>query len=190
MGTKKEDTKKKILESTIQLLEKFENPEDITIRRIAETAGIGVGLINYHFGSRDKLINEAISQKISLLAGDMADPLMEITDSILYLKQMLIIMSDLAVKNSKLNKISVKYELLNGDFRICLTLLPILRKIFGDKKSESEIRLIAFQIIVTTQTIYIRQETFYLYSGINIDHKKERDAMLINLVDNIIRNSM
>lgn len=187
MSTKKEITKNRIIKSTIQLLEEFENPADITIRRIAETTGIGVGLINYHFGSRDRLINEAISQKISLLADNMTDSLAEITDPILYLKQMLIIMSDLAVKNSKLNKISVEFELLNGDFRICLTLLPILRKIFGDKKTENEIRLIAFQIIVTTQTIYIRQEAFYLYSGINIDHKADRDAMLIEMVDNLIK---
>lgn len=190
MGTKKENTKKKIIDSTLKLLEDFDNPEDITIRKIAETAEIGVGLINYHFGSRDKLINEAISQKLNLLAGNMAEPLTGITDPILYLKQMLIVMSDLAVKNSKLSKISVEYELLNGDFKVCLTLLPILRRIFDNKKTESEIRLIAFQIIVTTQTIYIRHKSFYLYSGINAEQKKERDAMLISLVDSIIKNSM
>ena len=190
MGTKKENTKRKLLETTIKLLEEYENPKDITVRRIADTAGIGVGLVNYHFISRDKLINEAISQKMRLLASDMEYPLKETTDPISYLKQMLIIMSDLAVKNSKLNKVSAEYELLNGDFSICLTLLPILGRIYDNKKSESEIRLIAFQIIVATQNIYIRQEAFYLYSGINIGHKEERDALLIELVDNIIKSNI
>jgi hypothetical protein len=108
-------------------------------------------------------------------------------DPVGYLKEMLIMMSDIAIKNSKLNKISVEYELLKGDLKICLTLLPILRKIFEGKKSEAEIRFIAYQIIVTTQSIYIRQDAFYLYSSVNIENKAERDELLKELVDNLIK---
>ncbi len=71
MGSKKEATKKKIIGATLDLLDQSENPEDITVRKIAEAAGIGPGLISYHYQSRDNLINEAVSIKLMSLAAIM-----------------------------------------------------------------------------------------------------------------------
>jgi AcrR family transcriptional regulator len=187
MVPKKDATKKRIMDVTLSLLENTENPEDITIRRIAEDAGIGIGLINYHFTSRDKLINEVISLKMNSLSGSMIHLEEQIVDPVKYLKEMLIMMSDIAIKNSKLNKISVEYELLHGDFKICLTLLPLLKKIFEERKTDTEIRFIAYQIITTTQSIYLRQDAFHMYAGVNIENKKERDMLLNQLVDNLVK---
>jgi AcrR family transcriptional regulator len=187
LTSKKEETKKKILEVTGALLDLVENPDEITIRRIAERAGIGVGLINYHFTSREKLMNEAISAKIESLAGVLENINEYKDDPLNYLKEMLINMSDSAMKNRRLNRISAEYDLLKGDFKICLYLLPILRKIFMHRRSETELRLIAFQIIVTTQSIYLRQDAFHMLTGINIEIKGERDSLINSIVDNLIK---
>lgn len=187
MTTKKEETKERIIEVTAALLNSVENPDDITIRKIAEGAGIGVGLINYHFTSKEKLMNEVVSLKMESMAGTLEN-MDEYKDNPLnYLKEMLINMSDVAVKNRRLNKISVEYDLLKGNFKICLYLLPILRKIFRDSKSETNLRLIAFQIIVTTQSIYLRQEAFHMLTGINIAIKAERDSLINSIVENLIK---
>ncbi|MBP2629628.1 MAG: transcriptional regulator, TetR family [Firmicutes bacterium] len=52
-------TKDKILESTLNIIsdEGFQN---VTIRKIATVAGVNVAAINYHFGSKDNVINEAL----------------------------------------------------------------------------------------------------------------------------------
>lgn len=53
-------TKKElILQATLSLI-KREGFEGITIRKIASEAEVNVGLVNYYFGSKDKLINEVI----------------------------------------------------------------------------------------------------------------------------------
>ena len=187
MGTKKEETKKKIMEVTIDLLNSIENPDDITVRKIAEVAGIGVGLINYHYESRDNLIKEAISMKMESLAGIMEKLDGDLSDPIEYLKAMLITMSDTAMKNRRLNKFSVEFDLLKGDFRICLYLLPVLRKIYNDSKSETDLRLIAFQIIVAMQSVYLRYEAFHMLTGIDIEIKRERDNLINSIVDNLIK---
>ena len=187
MSSKKEETKRRIIEVTAALLNTVENPDDITIRQIAEGAGVGFGLINYHFTSKEKLMNQVVSIKMESLAGTLEN-LDEYKDNPLkYLKEMLLNMSDVAVKNSRLNKISVEYDLLKGDFKICLYLLPILREIFKDSKSETNLQLIAFQIIVTTQSIFLRQEAFHMLTGINIEIKAERDSLINSIVDNLIR---
>lgn len=187
MGSKKDATKKKILEVTCELLESVATPDDITVREIADKADVGIGLINYHFGSRDNLVREAVSLKIESIASIMEKLDGDLSNPVQYLKQMLITMSDIGMKDLGMNKFSAEYELTKGDFSICLYLLPILREIFKGKKSEIELRLIAFQIIVATQSIYLRQEAFHMLTGIDIKNKAERDCLIEMIIDNLIK---
>lgn len=59
--TQGHELKKKelILKVTLDLI-KNEGFEGITIRKIASKANVNVALINYHFGSKNKLVNEII----------------------------------------------------------------------------------------------------------------------------------
>ncbi|MFT8313731.1 MAG: hypothetical protein ABF633_05675 [Clostridium sp.] len=77
--------------------------------------------------------------------------------------------------------------MLKGNFRVCLYLIPVLRKIYNDSKSETDLRLIAFQIIVAVQSVYLRQEAFHILTGIDIDIKRERDNLINSIVNNLIR---
>ncbi|WP_144550735.1 TetR/AcrR family transcriptional regulator [Bacillus sp. X1(2014)] len=52
-------TKENILNSTLELI-KTEGLEYVTLRKIAAAAEVNLALINYYFGSKDKLINEAL----------------------------------------------------------------------------------------------------------------------------------
>lgn len=51
--------KELILEATLELMRK-EGFEGVTIRKIASMANVNVALVNYYFGSKDRLINAAI----------------------------------------------------------------------------------------------------------------------------------
>ncbi|WP_314304353.1 TetR/AcrR family transcriptional regulator [Brevibacillus parabrevis] len=57
---KNSDTKAKILQTTLELI-KSEGFESVTVRKIAADSGTNVALVNYYFGSKDRLINEALS---------------------------------------------------------------------------------------------------------------------------------
>lgn len=52
-------TKQMILKATLDLIEK-EGFKEVTIRKIAKLANVNVALINYHFGSKEQLLNEVI----------------------------------------------------------------------------------------------------------------------------------
>lgn len=51
--------RQQILNVTLELL-KTEDFEEITVRKIAKRANVNVALINYYFGSKDKLLNSAV----------------------------------------------------------------------------------------------------------------------------------
>lgn len=62
---KNANVKNRIIEVTTELIEQNNgNIKDITARMIAEEADIGLGLINYHFGSKEKLITECVQRII------------------------------------------------------------------------------------------------------------------------------
>jgi AcrR family transcriptional regulator len=52
-------TRDKVLKTTVRLLAKSE-PAKLTIRQIAAEAGVNVAAINYHFRSKENLIDEAV----------------------------------------------------------------------------------------------------------------------------------
>ena len=63
---KTKNIKEHIMDVTTQLIQEADGDiNQITIRRIAERAQVGLGLINYHFGSKDKLILECIQRIIN-----------------------------------------------------------------------------------------------------------------------------
>lgn len=56
--------KEMILNVTLDLLKK-EGFEGITVRKIAKAANVNVALVNYYFGSKDKLLNAAVQVLIT-----------------------------------------------------------------------------------------------------------------------------
>ncbi|MEC0368489.1 TetR/AcrR family transcriptional regulator [Paenibacillus chibensis] len=57
------DTKIDILNATVELIRE-EGVACATLRRIAEKADTNLALVNYHFGSKDKLISKAIGKLV------------------------------------------------------------------------------------------------------------------------------
>ena len=55
--------KEKIIKSTVELI-KSVGIDGLSVRKIAELADVNVASINYHFGSKDKLVNEILKASL------------------------------------------------------------------------------------------------------------------------------
>ena len=57
------NVKNRIIEATTELIEQYNGSiKDITARMIAAKAEVGLGLISYHFRSKEKLITECVQR--------------------------------------------------------------------------------------------------------------------------------
>lgn len=75
--SKHENVKDRIIFVTIELIEQYGgDTKSITARMIAEKAEVGLGLINYHFGSKDNLITGWFSKLFAFLGNETVNQLL------------------------------------------------------------------------------------------------------------------
>ncbi|MCK4776898.1 MAG: TetR/AcrR family transcriptional regulator [Actinomycetia bacterium] len=186
MADKNSRTKSNILNATISILGEEEDISTITIRRIAQRAGVGLGSINYHFRSKENLLNQAV---LSLMGDTAAIWIESSKDMQKYpVERLKILFKEIlkiALQYPDLFKVSIKYDLLQGNMNTSKIIAPVFKKVFGNKKDDKEINLIAFQAITTMQVMLLRADDFKSFSGIDIYDENERDKYIDLLIENI-----
>lgn len=176
---KNENTKEKLILATIILLTTSQDPTQITARQIVAEAKTNLAMINYCFKSKESLMNIAIGRIISSSANGfkvVSDEGITLKEQ---LKRMLYNLCEITVSYSQFTKISITHILLQDEITLPLDILPIIKEYFNAKKSETECRIIAYQMISFMQLIFLRSEEFMKYSGINIFNAEQRN----NLID-------
>lgn len=175
---KNDDTKEQLILATIKLLSTSKDVTKITARQIVAEAKTNLAMINYCFESKEALMNIAIGRIIS----NSANSIMNVNDDSItpkeHLRRMLYNLCDITVSYSQFTKISIPYILLQGEITQPLDVLPIIKEHFGNKKNETECRIIAYQMISFMQLIFLRSEDFFKYSGINIFNAEQRNNFI------------
>lgn len=181
------ETREMILRTVQEMLQEGTAVGDVTVRRIAERAKIGIGTINYHFHSKDKLISDAVSGLINAMATDLMTQNPPEADPKARLKQFLLTTADLSVQNYELSRVQVAYDMDQGDLSICYYIIPILKEIYKGTKSETEIRLLAVVLIATMQSLLLKKDAFFRYSGFDLQNREQREEAIDLLLKNIIK---
>lgn len=187
MNTTDQDTKQHIIDTAKRLINEGEDLTGITVRQIAKQAGVGIGLINYHFKSKDNLLRIAV--------GDvMANTIRSFTEHEAYssltpvskLKSLIKELYALSGGNERLKRFILTQELLEGNMETPLFLIPLLKDIFGEQKEEMQLRILALQILSPIQVTGLNPQAFHLYSGIDLSNTEQRDQFIDTLIDSVI----
>lgn len=180
------ETRELILRTVKEMLQEGIPAGDITVRQIAQRASLGIGTINYHYHSKDKLISDAVSDLMTGLADELLAQNMEEGDPYLRLRQFFIIISDLSLQNYEIARIQVSYDLLQGDFSICYYIIPILKEILSGSKSDTEIKIMAVALITAMQKFLLQKDALFRYCGIDLESKTQREEAIDLLLKNIL----
>lgn len=180
--------KEQLIQATMKLLIESKNPSKITARQIANEADANLAMINYYFSSKDALLNTAVSK----LMADRANELKEIRDRNIparqKLREFLITMADITIDYSELSKPTIPYLLLEGEIELPYYILPMLKECCSGRRSETECRIIAYQLISFSQLVFYRSGDFLKYTGVDVNDKKQRDMLFQTILDILIGN--
>ncbi|MGF1506864.1 MAG: TetR/AcrR family transcriptional regulator [Anaerolineae bacterium] len=178
-------SKDRILEAAVRLIEVGTDAGTLTVRQIADEAGVAVGAINYHFQSKDNLLIQAVGQLVGAEANRWLDPAPD-AEPLERLRQIFKQTARVTAAYGTAGNLLVRQALLEGDFTSQRLILPLLREILGPDRPEAELRLLAFQLITPMQDAFVRPEAFAAYSGIDIFDEAQRDAAIDMLIDNLL----
>ena len=178
------DAKEAIIKATTELIE--ENNGDVkavTARAIAERCDIALGLINYHFKSKDKLIELCVQRIVNRIllcfysapdsGGNMIQSVInqakQVMDFFFDNKAMakIFILSDFKNYDVKSNSVSTQ----NG-FKIAV----------GDRVDNRKKKLLCFILTSAIETAFLTGNSSHEILGFDLNDKEERDFFVEDAV--------
>lgn len=185
-----DEAKESIIQAAIELIESSDgNIRNITARSIADKSGVSLGLINYHFGSKDNLITICCSRIINKTLMSMSpeivdyskdDGLTEKERLTSYAKQTF----EFIYANASTVKISVLADMqeYSPNCNSALTQKGFLLALRGNMPEQQK-KHIAFSLASIMQAAFLAGDNAKQITGYDLKTKKQRETFITDTVD-------
>jgi len=187
------DNKEAIIQATIKLIEeKGEHLEEITVRDICKNAGVGLGLVNYHFGSKEKLIEMCVERIINGIVErfqNMREEAKALSpfEKLEYLGNMTL---DFLFEHSAVSRISVLADMQtpkanDNTHRTYVAYLPLVAACHPDW-DETTVKRKTFCLITIMQQTFLRYETISKMLDIDLSKRDNRRAFHTQILHDVL----
>lgn len=160
-----ENQKEALLKATTELLEESEKPEEITSRQIVARANVNLAMINYYYGSKEVLMSQAVSRILDISAQIFHSPVNASESPKERLRHVLMKICLMVVKYQRYTKLYIPYLLLEDEITLPQYLLPEIKGHFGNEKSDTECRMIVYEMVSFLQLAFYRADALTRYTG-------------------------
>ena len=175
-----ESTKRALKTAACKLLLTCDEWTDVTARAITKEAGVNLAMINYCFGSKEALFFEVFKELQDNVLKCKPE-IVEIIKSNRTPKDKLIEgtyqLVKLMLDYFSMSQAVVKFCVLNKKFDLNDPTITLLKEHFGDKKTDGECLLIAYEIESSVELLALR-------------HKEIKEACGIDLTDEEVLRTM
>lgn len=181
---KSTDVKNHIIEVTTVLIEQYNgNINEITARMIAGKAGVGLGLINYHFGSKEQLITECVQRIIGRVVSEFRMEKQYETDKE-RLRACAVSVFDFLFEHPAVSRVSILGDWQNYTENCNSVLTQQGFQRFLEKgMSEENKSMSAFILTAAMQAAFLGGETMKQLLGYDFAKAGDRAAYIGKLVD-------
>ena len=172
---KTEITKEKLIAATEKLIANCDDPFKVTSRQIAEESGMQAAMINYCFGSREKLIYEVFHRyyKAALHDANVEKILTSNISPKDKLKKLHYLVAKFLIDNHKLTVAITNLILFKRDLSEESVSFGFIKEHFKGTKTDAECRLIAYELSTMMQLIIYRKDDIRSGMGIDLDKDKQ-----------------
>lgn len=187
------EVKERIMATTIALIEECDSIENVTIRDIAAKTGVGVGLINYHFQTKDNLINQCVQKIIGNIINKFEVMSQGVSlEPIEKLRFLIKATCTFLATNQGVSRVSILSDLVAGTTsdntsQTINAYLPVVRSIFEDTKTDTEIYISTHILISTLQSAFLRREVLLQSVAVDFYDKEQRDQFIDKVIERIFQ---
>jgi len=185
---KSEAVKEKIIEATISLIvESNGDVTNINTRAIADKAHVGIGLINYHFQTKENLIEICVAQMIGEVIAAF-DPLTSEQTPTAQLKYVSKLVFDFLIDNPAVSRLSIlsDYKNPNKTDNTIKSAMGFSRTLENIEMLENERFILAFAFTSVMQALFLRKNQSGELFGYDLNIKEQRDKVLDLLIDTMV----
>ncbi len=187
-------TKEAIIDEAIAILEeKGDDPQKLTVRELAGRLGIGIGLVNYHFGSKEVLINLCVKKMIM----GIVEEFHKVRQSLAFMKPkeklnyLCLMTFDYLYTKPNVSRVALIYDLGSGGKDDTTSeLIDAYIPIVMDCKpayDEQKAYLIASRVIYILEQSFLRTDIIKKRSGVDLNESYQRKEYLESLLKDMIK---
>lgn len=179
-----ESSKDQLIDATIALIQQSNgNIDEITIRAIAEKANVGVGLVNYHFQSKENLITICVQKMIEQTVSSFVPEKIKNQSDKERMAAWAIQVFDFLFANHAISRISILGDLFHYeiDSNSVKTQRGLMQAINADMQ-EADKRMLSFILTSVMQTAFLSSETSLEWLGFDFALQKDRHEYIRKLV--------
>lgn len=186
---KSTEVKEKIIEAAIALIQEGNgNSDEITTRAIAEKASVGIGLINYHFQTKENLITICVQRIIGQVISDFKPNDTDFKTEQERLTNTAAEVFEFLFENPSISRISILSDFSVPTISGNTTLSQKgIRLAMGENMSEEDGRFISFVLVSAMQTAFLNSTIMKESMGFSLDSPDERRAYIARLVELLYR---
>ncbi len=187
------DSKEAIIRATIDLIEeRGENVDTITVREICKKAEVGLGLINYYFENKDKLIDICVEKIINGIVDKFAVIREQTKDCTPFekLDRLGNMTLSFLFDHYAVSKISIMTDMRNpkendNTHRTYLAFLPLVAACRPDFDGE-KIKRATYCLVTVMQQAFLRHEIILLTQGVDLRNAEERKLYHRQMIKDIL----
>ncbi len=187
------DIKQRIIEATIRLIEeKGSNIEEITVRDICSAANTGISQINYHFQTKERLIEQCVQHIIGNVIArfnKVAAPLTGLS-AMDTLKQMLGSTCRFLYINENISRVSIltDHRAARTDDNTAQTIaayLPLVEAACGERGIDADSRRMTTLMISAVQTVFLRTDVVKAELGVDLRNESQRQQFIDDYLERL-----
>lgn len=179
------NAREKIFQATLDLITGGEDAERITTRQIAAKAGVNLALVNYYYQSKENLLSQVVGMMMGGIISQMLQQDGESADAEAGLRNILLTTADAAFKYHNICKIALSAELRQGCKNSCEMVMPLLKEISGGH-NESDLRIIALQLMLPFHHIVLDPELYGRYLSTDFSDEQKRRSKINQMIDRVL----
>ncbi len=183
--------KERILRAALELIREEAAFEKVSMRRVAEKAGVAVSMVNYHFQTKQNLIDRAVQEFVGSVIEDSTPGESEAhANPVEEMRAHLRGAAEFVAGNPGISRVSIFRDLQAGELgdnssQVAETVFRQLKPIFEDRKSEQELRVMAQLQVAAVQQLFLRAEVNRELTGLDFYDDHDRQILLDIVIDTI-----